>query len=169
MAMFKVEPAWAGYPQTTTVAGQATFTNTGTPTANTIVTQSAIAQAANANGSQVGPLNTLSPLTPKVTVVAFPTVAYKPQVATNTSAYIILLDFSGFPALLASLQVQGKAASVTPAGQINGNAYQASVLDYDQTNKLAYVQILTAAGTAVYPSNNVQLFYTAVFIDSAYP
>lgn len=168
MAMFKVEPAWAGYPQTTIVAGQATFTNT-TVTANTMVTQSAIAQSANANGSQVGPLNTLSPLSPKVQVVAFPTVAYKPQVATNTTNTVVLLDFSGFPALLASLQVQGKAASVGPAGQINTVAYNAAVLDIDQTNKLAYVQILTAAGAAVQPANGVQIFFTAVFCDSAYP
>lgn len=170
MAMFKMENAWAGYPQTCIVSGQVIPNGASAAAINTVIQPAAIAVTANANGAQLGPQNNVLPLSSKVPAVINPTPAYKPAVASNgPGTGCIMLDLSGYPGNLVSMQVQARVTTTATAGNASAGNFSAVLMDFDQTNKFVYVGLLNPAGAYQSWTNQHTLMYTAVFIDSAYP
>lgn len=170
MAMFKMEPSWAGYPQSVTVAGSVTLPNATAASGLTPISQANLLVGSGPQGAQLGPQNQMTPYSPKVTAVLNPTTAYKPTVAPNAGVpTVLLLDFSGFNANLVSLQVQLRLSTGAANGNISFGAQEAVLFDYDQTNKLAYVGVMNASGTPQALISTMTLMFNATFIDSAFP
>jgi hypothetical protein len=170
MAMLKMEAGFAGYPQSCTVAGAVVPNNSSAATANTIIQPGTLAVTPNVNGAQPGALNNILPLTSKVPAVIFPTTAYKPQVAANANSNtFLMLDFSGFPGNLVSVQLQLRTNSSPSTGNASIANNSALLLDFDQVNKLVYVGVINSSGAYQAWTSQYQLMYNATFIDSAFP
>ncbi len=169
MAMFKMNPMYAGDAELCVVAGSYVFTNASAPTANTVV-QSALFQATPAaNNSSIGQNETVAPQGSKVPCVAYPTTGYAPAVAAGAGTNVAMLDLRAYPGDIVCVQVQLVAPASATSGTLNLTPLEASVIGIDQVNKFVYVQAYTTAGAAQAFSGGVALHFVAFFKDGFAP
>lgn len=169
MAMFKMNPMFAGDPEMCVVAGSCVFTNTGAAAVNTIVPAALFSASKNALGAGIGQNETVAPQGSKVTHVINPTTGYAPAVATGGNATVVLLDLRAYPGDLVSVQVAAVGPANATAGALTTTAYDAAVLGIDQTNNFVYFLITTAAGGAQFFGAGLALHYVVFFKDGFYP
>lgn len=171
MPLFKMESIYGGSPQMCVLAGSVTVTPTGSQPANTVVSQSYLAPAANAVGAALGPTSTLNPMAPRVIAVVNPTTAYRPQVASNaTNANVLMLDLSGYPGNILSVTLNTKPAAAATPGTISVLGTTGVVFDIDNVNKLVYCGIYNFATSGLLNwQNGMTLYYNIVLSDSFVP
>jgi hypothetical protein len=164
MTMFKMNPMYSGDASMCVVAGSAVFTNTTTPTSNTIIPAQVLPVTPAANGAAIGQGETVAPMGCKVTVVVNPTTAYHPAVAANaSSAAVALIDLRAYPSDIVSVHVGVTTiASATP-GTLSLSLPTANVVGIDQTNKFVYVYCSQQY------INSLALHYAVFFKDSYAP
>lgn len=169
MALFKMSVMNSGNAEMCTVTGSCVFTNTAASN-NYIQPQSLTKAAVNASGASIGQNETVAPQGSKVVIVAQPTTAYSPQIATNANAAsIAVLDLRGFPADIVSVGCGAVAPAPGTAGTIATTGYDCAVLGIDQVNNFIYVQLVTSAGVATTWGNGIALHYKVVFCDGYAP
>jgi len=170
MALFKMDPMFAGSPQLCMISGSVSVNASGSQPINTVVSQAMMTPASNASGASLGPTAALAPVSPKVTAVVYPTQAYKPQVATNGNATVMMLDLSGYQGNITSVTLNTKPAPNATAGQINIQATTGVVFDIDNVNKLVYCGIYNFGTSALLNwQNGMTLYYNVVMSDSFVP
>lgn len=169
MALFGVSPAYAGYPQTVTVAGQVVVTASGAQPANTQIVQANLLPSNGTQGAQLGPQASLLPYSPKVAAIVNPTSAYKPAVAAGADARVLMLDFSGQPANIVSVQLQTKLSSAAN-GVMSFTPTQGVLLDFDQTNKFIFCGLFNLSSQALVNwAAGAVLMYNITLCDCPYP
>lgn len=168
MAMFKMNPMYSGDPSMCVIAGSAVAQNVGAAPANTVVPNVLFKASQNATGAAIGQNETMAPQGGKVTVVINPTTGYAPQVVSNASASIALLDLRAFPGDIVSVNVTAIPAPSATPGALNLNPIEASVLGIDQTNNFVYVTFSLVNGGSSLNFTAGMALHFAVFIKDSY-
>lgn len=169
MAMFKMNPTFAGDPQLCVVVGSFVFTNASAAAINTIVQPTYFTSAKNAQGAGCGQDETVAPLGSKVVGVINPTPAYSPQVCTGGSQSVILLDLRAYPGDIVSVVASCATAPAGTPGTLSLTTYDASVIGIDQTNKFVYLAATTSTGAAQNLQSGIAVHYVVHFKDSYTP
>lgn len=170
MAMFKMNPTYAGDPQLCVVAGSFVFTNTSPAPTDTIVQPTFFTSAKNAQGAGCGQDETVAPLGSKVVGVINPTPVYSPQVCTGGGASVLLLDLRAYPGDIVSVVASNSSAPSSTPGTLTNIVYNTVVRGIDQTNKFVYISNLSANGaTIVSLQGGMSIHYVVYFKDSYTP